>query len=359
MGTVSTIHATAGSPPLIVRIGAMGDMVLLTPLLDVLVDHYGCSCDLIGSHYAVPLFKEDPRIGKIYTIRSYNRPFLLAPDQQQLVLELKSRDPGPVYLLDTHPRIRRMLIRGGINPKSIYSRGKEGRIAGIHVVTDNLKLARHIGYSQEDLVRRQARGTRLIVSDSAKKDIAEVLMRHDLSGKPYIVVQAGTSRSFKRKKLKFKKHWPADRWVILIKNLLDEYPGVSILLSGARAESEFIEDLVRDCGSPRVINMAVELTIPRLMALMQSALCCISVDTGPAHVAAAVGCPLAVLFGGTFPGRTSPVSCGSRISIVVGPPGATENLTEREWLARHSMLGITPAMVLDAVRDILPASSAD
>ena len=52
--------------------------------------------------------------------------------------------------------------------------------------------------------------------------------------------------------------------------------------------------------------MARELPIPRLLALQARAAGMVTVDTGPAHTAAAVGCPLVVLFGVADPVRIRP-----------------------------------------------------
>lgn len=331
----------------------MGDMVLLTPLLDVLVERYGSACDLIGSRFSPDLFSDDPRIRQIYTLKSYNRPYLLAPDQRDLVRSLRNRPPGPVFLLDTHPRVYRLLRLAGIKPDRIVRRGKEGRIAGIHVVIDNLNLAGKNEGFPGTLDDHKIRGSRLYVPEKARREISEILSEKQIANDAYIVVQAGTSRSLKRKKLKLKKHWPENRWVVLIQRILAEYPQMNVFLSGASVEYEYVKELAMKCGSSRVHNLTPIMTIPRLKALLEKAVCCISVDTGPAHVAAAVGCPLVVLFGGTYPGRTSPVSCGSPVEIVSGPADAPLSTTEKEWLATHSMLGITPELVMETMSNIV------
>ena len=96
----------------------------------------------------------------------------------------------------------------------------------------------------------------------------------------------------------------------------------------------------------RVAAVADQLPIPRLLALLQRSLGCLSVDTGPAHAAAAVGCPLTVLFGTTDPrlyrprSATSPVQVTSVVPADVVPPG------KEAWRAVNSMTGISPDMVL-------------
>jgi heptosyltransferase-2/heptosyltransferase-3 len=54
---------------------------------------------------------------------------------------------------------------------------------------------------------------------------------------------------------------------------------------------------------------------------MQVAHSMVSVDTGPAHLAAAVGCPLVVLFGNRWPSMWTPRSAsGSAVNVIGGLP---------------------------------------
>jgi ADP-heptose:LPS heptosyltransferase len=67
---------------------------------------------------------------------------------------------------------------------------------------------------------------------------------------------------------------------------------------------------------------AAALPIGRLKALLEIAHSMVSVDTGPAHLAAAVGCPLVVLFGARPPLMWAPRSAsGSAVVVVGGLPG--------------------------------------
>ena len=65
-------------------------------------------------------------------------------------------------------------------------------------------------------------------------------------------------------------------------------------------------------------NVADDLPLRRLLALLSMAHSCISVDTGPAHAAAALDCPLVVLFGKASPSRFRPVSRTSQVQVIRG-----------------------------------------
>jgi heptosyltransferase-2/heptosyltransferase-3 len=74
-------------------------------------------------------------------------------------------------------------------------------------------------------------------------------------------------------------------------------PDHAVLLSGTPKERSFNGDIVACSGATEVYNVADDLPIRTLLPLLERAHSMISVDTGPAHAAAALGCPTVALFG--------------------------------------------------------------
>jgi heptosyltransferase-2/heptosyltransferase-3 len=85
-----------------------------------------------------------------------------------------------------------------------------------------------------------------------------------------------------------------------------------------------------------VVNAANALPMSRLLALQERATGMISVDTGPAHSAAALDCPLVVLFSEANVTRYTPRSPSGHVRVLIKPAGAA------------GMLGIEVAEVVDA-----------
>jgi ADP-heptose:LPS heptosyltransferase len=80
-----------------------------------------------------------------------------------------------------------------------------------------------------------------------------------------------------------------------------------------------------------------ELSISRLLGLAGRATGMVSVDTGPAHLAAAVGCTVVAIFGKTEPFMYAPRGRSAVVECLVG-----------EHEGQRSMLYITPEQVLAA-----------
>jgi ADP-heptose:LPS heptosyltransferase len=86
------------------------------------------------------------------------------------------------------------------------------------------------------------------------------------------------------------------------------------------------------------VNAADDLPIPRLIALLERASALVSVDSGPAHAAAAVGCPQVVLFGKASPSLYRPWGvAGAEVRVLTGRVDG-----------EPSMLGIPADEVIDA-----------
>jgi heptosyltransferase-2/heptosyltransferase-3 len=80
-----------------------------------------------------------------------------------------------------------------------------------------------------------------------------------------------------------------------------------------------LHEIQQSAATPQVV--AAELSLRQLLALSESAHSMISVDTGPAHAAAALGLPLVVMFGAESQQVWLPRSpSGSAVVGIGGPP---------------------------------------
>jgi len=115
------------------------------------------------------------------------------------------------------------------------------------------------------------------------------------------------------------KRWPVERFIATVKEVREHANGAWILFGGrndaplaARIETELRADWERhQKGSrPVIYNLAGQTTLRELMALLKSCNVLLTNDTGPMHVAAALGVPVVVPFGSTSPELTGPISSG-------------------------------------------------
>jgi heptosyltransferase I len=114
---------------------------------------------------------------------------------------------------------------------------------------------------------------------------------------PVAVLVVGTSKR--------EKEWPADRWAGLAEALHADF-GYEVVIAGsdAPAERERAHEVVRLARCPVLDARGDDLA--RLLWILDGAALVVSPDTGPYHVAVALGAPAVGLYGYTDPARVGP-----------------------------------------------------
>lgn len=121
------------------------------------------------------------------------------------------------------------------------------------------------------------------VAAEAKKVMARLKLR-----KGFIAVQAACGTPAKR--------WIPGRWAELLKGLPKGRP---VVLLGSAGEKLEMQSIAMQCGTRKPLIAAGMLSLGGLAAFLKNAKLLISVDSGPAHLAAAVGTPVLGLYSGT------------------------------------------------------------
>ena len=153
------------------------------------------------------------------------------------------------------------------------------------------------------------------------------------------------------------KCWPPERFGALCKMIRDALGLRCVINHGPGEES--LAAAVRDAsGDAAPILYNGELG--QLMALLRNALCIVGGDTGPLHLAVALGTRSVALFGPTDPSRNGPYRGGpgasSPIDIVLRSPHAVTTY-KRASQVDPSMLEIEVDTVFESVRRLVEARS--
>ena len=333
--------------PLVVRFGAMGDMVMMTTLVRALSSRYGTPVDILSSGpWSRPLLASQPGVGTIYLLKGRKLPFFLSREQQALVQALQQRGAGPTWYCDTDDKCMKLLRRAGIGDDLICSARRMPMVEGEHLIDYWQRFARQTPATGDSgAVDRivDAQPT-LLVPARDLESLDQWLIARGLSGRQLLLVQPGNKRTMRRglrRRPTNTKWWPETRWASVVQALAEMHPQAAILMLGVPQEHGLNEEIIALAGAPNVVNLACELPIPRLLALQRQASAMISVDTGPAHSAAALGCPVVVLFGVADPVRITPR----------GAAASVRHLTGRDAKGA-SILGITVERVLAAWQDL-------
>jgi lipopolysaccharide heptosyltransferase II len=150
------------------------------------------------------------------------------------------------------------------------------------------------------------------------------------------------------------KRWPVEHFANLISKLATAYPDFRFAILGGEADRELGAALAR-ADSQRCLDLTGKISLPEMVEWIRSSRLMISNDTGPMHVAAALGKPLAAIFGPTEPRRTGPYRQRDRVVQTSLPcvPCMKSYCTFSKPL--ECLRAISPDAVFARVRETLPA----
>jgi ADP-heptose:LPS heptosyltransferase len=99
------------------------------------------------------------------------------------------------------------------------------------------------------------------------------------------------------------KRWAPENYALLLRQLESRFAG-KILLTGSPEENELIAGILDSAGTKRAVYFPS--SVVQFIALARRAKLFLGGDTGPLHLAAAVGTPLVAIHGPTDPARNGP-----------------------------------------------------
>jgi ADP-heptose:LPS heptosyltransferase len=178
-----------------------------------------------------------------------------------------------------------------------YASCLDGRPVGLqqHEVAAVLELARAAGATIEpaDYIPR------LYVDAVAAAEVAALLRSRGVTTADIVVVvHVGAANGTA-------KRWPVQHWAVLADRLIAE-TGVRVVLTGA-ADDRRLTRAVDIAMREQPVDLAGETTLPQLVALLARAQLVISGDSGPLHIAGAVGTPVVAIYGPTDPVKSGPI----------------------------------------------------
>ena len=140
------------------------------------------------------------------------------------------------------------------------------------------------------------------------------------------------------------KCWPAERFGEFCREFEKNCASRPVVIQGP-GERPLVEEVCRAAAPSMPSVMAT--SIEELMALLARARCVVAVDSGPLHLAAALGAPVVGLYGPTDPARNGPFVPGA---VVVSEARPEEISYKRRPSYSPAMLRITVDQVLAAVK---------
>jgi lipopolysaccharide heptosyltransferase I len=297
--------STAVSAPrrlLLVKPSSFGDIINALPALSALRHAWPeTAIDWIVKPQWAPLLKNHPMLHEVLpfpgNLREWRRTIgELRRRRYDMVIDLQGLFRTGFLSMVLGSRARAGFAEGREGSRWFYTHPMPTSGASVHVVERNLEVIRALGVSTDGvrnfLLPRNPEADEWVERLWAKEQVKPDEMVY--------LVHPGTRRETKR--------WPAERFAALLERLVATPSYRVVLIGGDEERKEF----PRDSGEARArpIDLLGRTSLPQLVALTRKATMLVTNDSGPMHLAAALGIPVVALFGPTDPRRVGPYGSG-------------------------------------------------
>jgi ADP-heptose:LPS heptosyltransferase len=340
--------------PLVVRCGAFGDMVLLSVLIRQLSFRFGGPVDVVTSGpWSLPLLRSQAHVGEVFVLRSRKAPYWTSARQWQLVRWLRARPVGPVWFADPGTAGRELLRRAGIPDELVVEFAAVPGYAGEHICERLSRLAQLTPSAWKGLaspLQSELQANARLHPDAHRALLGQWLRRRGIGDRAIIAIQPGskrTMRSWYYRSALNSKYWPEHSWAAVLRGLRAEHSDHELILLGVKSEFHLNKRIAKLSGLERVHNIAGDVPVEILLPLLERASGMISIDTGPAHAAAALGCPTVTLFGQADPRLYRPGGVSTPAVVLTG-----------QVHGKADIRGISPNDVLTAWRRLVSGHAA-
>ena len=322
---------------LVIKPGAVGDLLQMTPVLRAL----RTCCPgakitmLVGGATTASLFKNDPLVGEtlIFDSRGEHRS---AAALARLWRSLHARR-FDLVLNFQRSNLKAWFLCSAAFPCRVLVYHKTDDPA-VHAVRNYLDTLSPLCADRDDMTLK------LYLDDAARAFARDLFALQGLAGSTVVALNPGATHAVNR--------WPAERFAELA-DLLSERGGVRTIIIGGPDDVALADEIVARSRS-KPLSLAGKTSLLQLGAVLERCGTAVSGDTGPLHLATAVGTRVVALFGAADPRRTGPVGHGHRVIQAPGVacvPCRSRSCSNREHLA--CMTGITARAVADAVAGVL------
>jgi heptosyltransferase-2 len=281
---------------LIIKPGAIGDLLHMTPVFRALkkkLPDVRISV-LVGNAVSAELFRHNPLVDKviIFDRKGVHRSWSALLGLWHSIRE----DRFDLVLNFQRSNLKAWFLVTAAMPCRVLVYHKERRRT-VHAIVNHLEVLKPLGILPEN--------ERLALDfypAAADEQFAADIFNKNFAGETVVAFNPGTNHLC--------KCWPVEYFSLLGDRLADEL-GARVLILGSRAEKELADQIIAGMR-----NVPLDLTgcsLGELAAILEKSALLVTGDTGPMHIASAVGTRVVALYGPISPERSGPLGEGHRI----------------------------------------------
>jgi heptosyltransferase I len=347
------IHIDPPHSILLIKLSAIGDVVHTLPLLEVLRKNFPTArIDWLVEEEAWPIIEGHRDVDRILVSRrkSWQKMLFSWGQRPAALKEIKRfvqtvRSEHYDLVIDLHGLFKSGALAGLARGrrKIGFTGGKEGSMLFLtdrpypfdynrHALERYLQAADYLGCSTNSWKGE------ILLQEKDKGSIDRLLADHFRAEDPLVVINPMARW--------ITKLWDEERFTSLAVRLQEEM-SFKVLFTGSPADRPVIDRII-ETMNPRPLNLAGRTTLRELAYLYTRCRLLVTTDTGPMHIAAAMGVPVVALFGPTAPWRTGPYGKGH---TVIRESLACSPCFKKKCSHLTCMKSITVEKVFDTVKE--------
>jgi len=320
---------------------AIGDSLFSTPAIKLIKTHYPeKNIVALLNPNSYKLFETSPYIDTVITYRGKWRNFLqtalkLRKNKIDLTFIFYSNEPQatPLAFLSGSRYIIK-IPNDGNEFNFLHYNKSVPRDPDSHTILARLKQLEYIGINDKSFQME------LFPNSDWYKPVRKILDNQYR----YIGIQVGAST--------ISRMWFNDRWASLAKKILKYDKNIKIVLTGSPQERHLTDALEQSINNRRVLNLAGKFDICSAAALIGSLDLLVTPDTGPLHIAAAMGRPTVAISVAGSALNSNPIDLLIP-HIFIQKPKTCSPCIDKKCKDQKCMLQISVDEVFDSIVDLL------
>jgi heptosyltransferase-2 len=331
----------------------LGDCIMAMPMINECREAYpGAHITILAPDYIGELFEGNPVIDRILRVSLKHLHGLIAVKKIRDIIADDDYDVG--YVLPPSFGSASSFKLAGVKIRIGYISDGRRLLLSKPLPLPTPVNSEHRSMLYYNLLRRGANVSldyvkpRLILSEDDDRKGARLLTEFGLeTDQPYVAIACRAVAESRR--------WGTENYTRLAAELFSRHRLKAVLIGG-REDFEAGEEIVARLGSGTIINLAGKTALRESAAVLAQAKLFAGNDSGPAHLAAAVGTPLVVLSGADDPKATSPI-CDRKKMLYLADleciSCVKNHCSLKDAAFMRCMRGITVEMVLSAAQELL------
>lgn len=288
---------------IIIRCGALGDLVYATSVIDALKMEYGedTLIDFVSTPGSGTLFNNDPRVNKVFPLKHKKIPIIFS-SQKKEIIKASKQNPYDILINFEFGKQFKSLITNIVATKKVGA-----LLENVNIPSDIVHMVDITKFLFKSIVSEEVYNKSFpkVVGSS----LGDMTKKYNLPEK-YIIISPSNSHQ-KSNRINYRA-WENEKWIQLIKKLSKE---IAIVIVGNKNEDEFFEKLKP--YPKNTIDLVAKTPLSELIGVIEGASALIATDTGTAHLASAVNTEVFALIGPTPADVTGPYeSPNNKIHII-------------------------------------------